>query len=475
MKILIANWRAALSRGLPWWVALVVVSLGIWLALGWTEGVDSFGHRVSLLPWVLLVPLFWLTIAFGFFQSRTLLKPLSACLPGYRQSLRFSYLSVELPLALVLSSVLSQMILSSLDVRRMMSFQTHSFFEAVVATLATFLAVTTIGYFTLSLPLLFSKRMSTVLMFLTAPLYMAWFAVMIAVSIAPVLVLLVVVCVCPAILVFTWVRLGDMERVGCYHRAMIDHAAHRRVKFRVRGPSLPALGEFFLRPMQWCGPLTSGQRLWGCLYETLGLVLCDWRRLLIWSFIAAPMLVYVGPFANGFALLLLVPIILTTTGPLTSNLLLPLGRRQKYHAMVVASLALSLLLVVIATVVVVSCHFLLPLLPKALGIQHSISCLWALYLPGLLLPVLFGLLLFEHKDSTVGHGIILVAAIAFIMAAVFYYREIAQWGGVSVPILFAAIFLAGWIFFVLALRRACTRWSLIAPRRRGAGALGGGL
>jgi hypothetical protein len=294
----------------------------------------------------------------------------------------------------------------------------------------------------------------------------------------------------PAVVVCVvmWGCLGEMARLKRGHRMILEDALDRqkfywqkadpvqprgtapegdwtqRVEEKTPETAFVEMESLFHRRMKRRGQSDTLRCIWGNLYGTFGHV-GSYRMWILMSIIVAALIFgYAGRwftqvvFVASGILALAAPLPMVFGGPW-----LPVGRRERCWATIALAAVVSLLLVG-GIAVVALCTWVLSLFLSISedswysGIHAIDICL-----PGLLVPWMFGWRLLRLRWPRLADAMASVTRIAWIAALLFLMFDSFFWLKPVGIGLFAAGWIVGWPFFLLVLRDACVRASLIEP------------
>ncbi len=227
--------------------------------------------------------------------------------------------------------------------------------------------------------------------------------------------------------------------------------------------TVPPWAECLFRGWMQSRPyLGAGRYIGGALHGAFGPWL-SYRESILFGLAAAALVL--GLFGNeiapSIALLYFVFAHRVIRLPVRSTLLLPGGRREKCYATFAAALGASLLLLGAALAVVVLARVGVLLVSAVFpeggeGLAHGSTGLAGIFLPFVLVPTTLGLQLTREEG-----GWITWTALTLSTASLFLILFWpSAWPDRLALALLAALFVFGWVFFLLALRAACRRWDM---------------
>jgi hypothetical protein len=270
--------------------------------------------------------------------------------------------------------------------------------------------------------------------------------------------------------VLVWLRLGDLACVKRGHRRIIEHATQqgRETATELRAHpedavTVPPWADSLFRGWMHRRPyLSAGRYIWGAFYEAFGLWFSYWESILFAIAAAALVLGLLGNDMVPFIALIYFAFSERVIRlPMTSTLLLPGGRREKCYATFATALAASLLLLGAAVVVVALARVGVLLVSGAFpegagGLADRTTGPAGIFLPCVLVPTTLGIQLMRRERRRIA-WIAWVLSFASLNLAIFPRSAWQNW---LVLWMLVAMFVFGWVFFLLALRAACRRWDL---------------
>ncbi len=261
------------------------------------------------------------------------------------------------------------------------------------------------------------------------------------------------------ICIFAWYRLDNAHDVARAHRMTTEDAIAKRAKAGRARMAPGWIHDFFLAQILRHHPLGTWRYIWASFYRTFGPLLFSWRRVLVGAFLLS--LLLLRPVAEvtfvlmGFAATLV-------DLPVTSSMLLPAGRRERFLATVVVTLALSLLLVVVATATV--CFSGMIVMPLGLHARSLGTSLHRVWLACTLVPWVCAWRLRGCGRSRTGNEIstFLYEVVMLIFPTLVLFT--CDWPAQPRYLLFGAVGASGWALFLAVLQYACTRGDLVGPK-----------
>lgn len=421
-------------------------------------------------------------------------KPLSFCLPGFRESLRRRFFTAGglVALAALWFVAARGFVLHSPHRPEGGGDRIGTSLEMVAGLEVGLVVALTMS----ALRFVLSRLAWTVVLLLSIPLFLA------AVVAVPALVdyPLFSIPPCTAACVFFWLRLGDRARLKQSHREVVEDALDRSHHAslsdawkqivdawtyvggaeeenkeaggqRGEGPetsmAAPPVGDLFHQRMARRGYLTAGRYIWGSLYEALGPLLAHWKWMLLGIVVAAPFLGRFGESAVPALSLLYFRFAAQAIHlPVTSPLLTPAGRREKCQATAAAAVAAALLLFG-GTMAAMGLAGLFGILVPAGAFWHDAdgpmawtTVLELLLLPWTLLPALLGLRLLREETPGIAWSPGLLPVVVLLGSFFLVPFGRSSWPDWLTPSLFVGISAFAWVFFLVTLQGTCRRGDL---------------
>jgi hypothetical protein len=296
------------------------------LSTGW-----AVAAKLSLILLSLCVfPVIALSLNMSILQNDLFAKPISFCLPGYRRSLRTIIFVNALPYAVFVPLVLYLFNPSVFEESGLLErcLVASGFVIAVMA----FALSGGLGFF-------LSRIARSVLVLLRLPLYILIYIVVVTAGAHPLLVWPLVIPVCVVYCVFVWRGLGDMERVKRAHRMMVEDAMDRSGQVVDKKTVLPEVEALFLSRMKRYGYTHTGRYVWGGLYRAFGPIPSYWRWLFVSLLCSVLVIGYAGNVLQELIFVVLGLLAFIIHLPVTSDMLLPEGRRERYYSAVASACA----------------------------------------------------------------------------------------------------------------------------------------
>jgi len=376
-------------------------------------------------------------------------KPLSFCLPGFRESLLKRHFLVATIVGLALSTYplvpilfhYSRHLPGDMDLVTTGLGMTAGFLAGVVLALV-------MG----TLRFVFSPLVYNIIMLLSIPLVLLAVVVGLAFMEYP----LIGIPLCAVACVFFWSRLGDMQRVHHAHRTIVQEVLRPGVETPRRRRAMEyRVDALFRRRMERYAYLSAGRYCWDELYRLFGPLMCRWRTVLFWLAVAAVVLSLLGEAIAGLAFLLFGLVVLTMHLPLVPDhvLLLPVGRRERSAATVLVAGGISVVHVAFGAVVIALSRLIglvagiLPL--ERLGFASSLKIDPAcFYWPCLLVPWAIASRLLRGPAARIIQ-VAIVLVIVLLWAEVYLCDMVLPWG---LHASYACVLICGWLFLLVVAR-----------------------
>jgi hypothetical protein len=454
----------------PWaiWV-LFGGAVGVYWLLVLMEALGVWGGRAGA-----LMPSWWWTqilLLGGMSMGATeqhggIAVPLSFTLPGYRELLRGSSFARAVRWGVVFSLVLFSHTWLEVqlhgdwpaDLPKPSFMMGPSFAEICLNMIGGFLAGMAICLLWINRTLVSLQRRSLVMPFAAVPIAVAYVA-MVYGSRHPFIIWPVLIPVSVFFCGFFWRRLGDMEWVKRGHRGILTHEREDSRAIEVRTTDSSWVEDLFLCRMRKGGSTATTRHLWGWFYRVFGPTLAQWKWIVVSLLAGTLVLGYLNWLLVGMAFVFLGLHLVGNVWLVSSTMLLPEGRREKYYFTIASGAVATLLLVgVSAGVVVLSWVFAALLPPVSLGMFHLqytgfsmrniwLACLLVPWFPVVLLAL--ALLLFSVRTVV---PLVILLAIPFLVGRFLVGREIPAFhvSPASLSVLPPALLACGWAFFLLA-------------------------
>lgn len=392
-------------------------------------------------------------------ERQTTAKPLSFCLPGYRQSLRGLVFLAALPCGLFLASLEVPHLWHRTYFTRGVSPEP---LDICLRLGGAFLVGTATCVAALASRLVLSRLQWGLLALASFPLGIVAVVVWIGVDAHASVVKSVVGAAGIPVCIFCWIRLGDMRYVARGHRLIIEDAMEERSQIGVKRTAPPWTDGLFLTRAERYPFLGIRRHIWAGLYRAFGPIFSYWR----WGLAAVLILsaVLATSFETGveiaFASLGLLMVMVDL--PVNSNLLLPGSRRTRFSATVITVMASSLFLVALAIGMSGFSEVIAVVFDAdAGGLSFRLRSIW---LACILVPWMAALQLRGHRLMVVENGASAIILVFLLLMIVPTFLGVPDWPAQNRLLLFVSIGFSGWAVFLLSLRHVCLRGSLIGSR-----------
>lgn len=391
-------------------------------------------------------------------QSGIFAKPVSFCLPGYRRNLRTIIFVDALLYALFLPLFFYLLNLSV--------FEESGLLERCLVASGFVIAAMA---FALSGGLRFflSRIAWALLVLLTFPLCILGYIALVTASEHPLLVWFVVIPVCVVYCVFVWRGLGDIERVKRAHRRLVLDADEQYTQAGGGKTVLPEVEALFLSRMKRYGYTHAGRYIWGGLYRAFGPILSYWRWIFVSLLGSVLVLGYAGNVVQELIFVALGSIAFIIHLPVTSDILLPEGRRERYYSAVASACAAMVVATAAAVAAAGLSTVFVLFMPEIAryGLHYTGIRLETVYLACLLTPGLFAFKLLAYRMPIFAKISVYAVTTLLVVAIIYLDSEVSVLPRSTGPVLFATVFVCGCAFFLLILWRVCAKWCLTKEER----------
>lgn len=472
MNIIWTNWKVALARyrytGL---LTFVCCSAFTRLALYRPRPVDLEVGLPNLHDNIILFnTLFLFLLCSGLLHAVLIhergvtAKPLAFCLPGYRQSLRGLNFTAALPWGTVAALAEASRLWIEWHFAR---GGNPGLFEVSLYLGCAFLVGMAISLAVHASRLILSRLQWAILALASFPLCILGVSLWLRPGMHTLFFWGVAAFISVLVIGFFWIQLGNMRYVTRGHRIIIDDAMDKRAQAGVKRTTPPWAGEFFLLRMELCSYLGAWRYLWGSLYQAFGRALSYWKWILAGVFLASLALGYAPSSFTRLAFVFLGIGVSLVELPATSSMLLPGGRRERYHATVIAAVVASLLLLAIACVVAGLCELIAVVLGADVGnfgvrlgsvwvVCVGVPWICAAQFPG------YGLAPIRIASMVIWAGAVGLMAFSVLSGS-------PKWPAEMCFPVFASVCLCGWAVFLLTSRHVCMRGALVEQSVRAGG------
>lgn len=503
MSVVWENLKAGMGLKVSACLKLAGIGSGLWVIVMATIGFDMWArwYIVPMLMWV--AALGWWAFAANVTQSAICAMPLSFMLPGYRLPLRKLSLLTALPAGVAGFLVFIGFFWSTVSV----SFDLGSIIGLnIERENATSLSVSFWGGFKCSILLIqclggvawFAAGMGGSLSFSVLPLAISGGSRNRAKTVTPLLVVSFLVlpggvglmfpliawpialALSLCVLVFIWVRLGDVTHVTQCHRAILGGMSPREQLSANKRASL-SMERFFLGMMERCRRRPACCHIWGSLYYVLAPMLSRWRG----SLFHLPLLLVCGllEWPSGITIFLMFATVVLTMNPFaTLTLPLPVGRRERFSAMVVLTIVASFLLAVLGVGLTLFFQTVLFFIPSSSIFFRAppgfaTTCLPALLTPGIVSFILLIVHAPSRRTRVVGPLVLILVLLTIVVLNASLVstlswdwdregKPLLEQAGLLHPVLLVGSFMGAWICFLLVLRYVLSKGSLAKPTPR---------
>ncbi|MHC4745509.1 MAG: hypothetical protein ACYS8Z_26645 [Planctomycetota bacterium] len=449
MGIILRNLKAGLSRWGVWWnVALMGLFILVFVRPAFRER-GPFAEVIipaSFFP--LAFGLMWLSHQVVHTQREAAGKPFSFCLPGYRESLR--KLNVT-------GAALSGMGFGLMFTAYAWLLVEGALFEIILRAAGGFcVGITCILASGNTLRFSLSRLGWGIIMLLSPALFVGgvlaiFYAFEHAIAWYPLI---------PLSLVFSVLvlrGLGDMERLRCGHRMIVEDAMEARVLAGYKKTVSPCVEDLFVRCMERA---KAGRHIPGGLYRTFGEILSHWLWIVVSIVVGALLLCYTNKWMAELAFVVIGAAAFRIDLPVRSDILFPEGRRERYRASIAVAIGASLLLVAAAAGVTALSWLYAMFMPEMKGHPCEAIPFGLVYLPCVLAPGFFALQLLGLKAQAIAVIHVVAITVVFAGSVINLNLEGCTWPEYTRGVLFSSVFFGGWIAFLLTSRLVCSRWSL---------------
>lgn len=470
MSIVWEHWKVGMSREKCGGSSVVFIVLIVFLLvmggfelprgeMDWQRLFDAVRRH----PSVLFLPLMWLAIVPWSCQLKVgelTQTTLSFCLPGLRESLRKLFFSFAV--AFGLTFCLGWMLIG-FEPGQSHGATNSVWTYAVLSALGSFLLGMAGSLAVSVLRFVLHPLAWGILALLSIPLGLIGFYCVLALCEYP----FVAIPISATVLVFFWVRLGNMACVRRGHRAILDEAMDPRVLVGFKRPAPAWVDHLFLGRAEQCCPLGLGRHIWASFYRAFGSVLTYWKWILGGAVLAS---VALGLMPRSVVEVMFVCLGLgaaTMNLPVTSSLLLPAGRRERFWGSVAAGIAMSFLLLVVAAIIggvaeIVALRFGVG--ASDVGLRIASAWLACVLVPWTCAGRLGGSGVLRIAS---GSGVTLAWLFALVLCGQFF-----DFFALPTPrryLVLASVLVCGWAVFVLTLRQGGARGCLVGSRMRDEG------
>ncbi len=461
MRIIWTNWKLALWRERFVGPAAIISFFAFATLMDARDPTDPKAQITSLhdYPWFFILVMSFLVsgvpCAVWTQERETTAKPLSFCLPGYRKSLRGLTLLAALPWGLLLAFLEAPHLWDR-------AYFTQGVSPEPLHVCLRFAGVFMVGVATCMAlrgsRLVLSRLQWGLLALASFPPGIAGAVLWIGIDTHVTASRVIAGAMGIAVLIFFWLRLGNMEYVARGHRSIIQDAMDKRSQTDVKTTTPSWMDGLFLTRARRCPYLGVDRYAWASLYRAFGPVFFCWKWTLAVALVLLVLLA--APFEMGgeVALLSVGLLAVMVDLPVTSSLLLPGGRRERFNATLITLLVASLFLIPLALGLLA--------LSQVIGVMFEegragfVVRLRSIWLATVLVPWMGLLQLRGYRQLRIENRASAVITIVLIMMIFPMFLDLANWRSDARLLLYAAIGLSGWLLFLLLLRYLCFRGAL---------------
>lgn len=391
-------------------------------------------------------------------QSGIFAKPVSFCLPVYRRNLR-TIIFVDALLYALFVPLFFYLVTLSL-------FEESGLLERCLVASGFVIAMMAVAL-SGGLRFFLSRIAWALLPLLTFPLCILGYIVLVRAFEHSLLLWPVVIPVCVVYCVFVWRGLGDIERVKRAHRRLILDAAEQYTQAGGGKTVLPGVEALFLSRMKRYGYTHTGRYMWGGLYRAFGPILSYWRWIFVSLLGSVLVLGYAGNVVQELIFVALGSIAFIIHLPVTSDMLLPEGRRERYYSAVASACAAMVIATAAAAAVAGLSSVFALFMPEIAryGLHYTGIRLETVYLACLLTPGLFAFKLLAYRMPIFAIISFYAVTTLLVVAIIYLDSEVSVLPRSTGPVLFATVFVSGCAFFLLILWRVCAKWCLTKEER----------
>lgn len=228
----------------------------------------------------------------------------------------------------------------------------------------------------------------------------------------------------------------------------------------------PWVEKWFLGRMDKYDYRGPGRFYWGALYCTSALGVSRWQNILLFLPVFTIMFGYVGQAAVLTLIMVLAILAMGRQPPVYSTMLISGGRRRRYTTTLWLAVTDAALLCMGALVISGLSILLARFMPTFVLKGHSVSFRpidpRVAIVPLLFLPFASTMQLVFHRMPFLLFGALMLP----VYAAMFLglgWREHVEF--LVTPLYVVSLLVASWGVFLLVLRRICSKWCLVGPRR----------
>lgn len=232
----------------------------------------------------------------------------------------------------------------------------------------------------------------------------------------------------------------------------------------------PWVERLFLGRMNKCDYLGTGRYIWGGLYTTYGIVLSQWKAVVLSGvFIVLLMLCFLCYMRQTTFMLFFMPgfMIMYMRTPLYSSMPISGGRNERLYTTMTLVATTAVLITALVTIMAVLSVALTAIMPDII-LRGSTFTFQAANIELIFVPILMIPIASTFKLIFYRRPIVMVLSVMLLVMLLFFIGTILRepLGAAMVnPISIAALLVLSWLIFVLVLRRICMRRCLVGQGR----------
>ncbi len=232
----------------------------------------------------------------------------------------------------------------------------------------------------------------------------------------------------------------------------------------------PWVERFFLGKMNKCDYLGTGRYIWGGLYTTYGIVLSQWKAVVLSGvFIVLLMLCFLCYMRQTTFMLFFMPgfMIMYMRTPLYSSMPISGGRNERLYTTMTLVATTAVLITALVTVMAALSVALTAIMPditlRGSTFTFHAANIELVFVPLLIIPIAstFQLIFYRKLIFMVLSIMLLVMLLFFIGAILRKPLDAAMLNPVSI----VSLLVLSWLIFVLVLRHICMRRCLVGQGR----------
>jgi hypothetical protein len=250
----------------------------------------------------------------------------------------------------------------------------------------------------------------------------------------------------------------NRERLYRFNQTKAGADRWRRLKDHPR----PWVEDFFIGRMSLQSPFSRARFAWGALYTSFGVLISQWRGILLFGAFIAILLGYMGP-RTWFALVFVPIMLLSASRPVIySNMLIAGGRSERFCSTLVIAVVAAGLLAMFTGIIVLMSVLLAAAIPDfsyyGITFAYRVIGVKALYAPLVFLPVLYAVHLIFYRRPILVIVMLMLLIYAVMMPSIIWQNELPT---IADPVPAASLAALTWIVFVLVLHHISTRRCLV--------------